>query len=145
MTPFQEEVVNNVFLLVVMLVYHFAVTLSQDNVAPSQDKIVASSKDTVAPFQGVVVAIDSAFKSGFFNIDITIVTSVADEVTILQVSTMGRTKTLVAKTNDVSMIYNDQNMKEKFLQLVRSHDLIRNDNPSYHLVYDNDFNKFLAE
>ena len=128
-----------------MLVYHFAVTLSQDNVAPSQDKIVAPPQDMVAPFQGVAVAIDNAFKSGFFTTDITTVTSVADKVTILQVSTMGRTKTLVAKTNDVSMIYNDQNMKEKFLQLVRSHDLIRNDNPSYRLVYDKNFNKFLAE
>lgn len=144
MTPFQE-VVNNVFLVVVMLVYHFVVTLSQDTVAPFQDVVIAPSQDTVAPVQRVVVAIGDKFQSGFFKTDITTVASVTDEVTILQVSTIGGTKTLVAKTNDVSMIYNDQSMKEKFLQLIRSHDLIRNDNPSYRLVYNKVFNKFLAE
>jgi hypothetical protein len=56
MTPQEEEFINLMFLLVVMMVSHFAVTLSQDTVAPSQDAVTLS-QDTVAPSQDAVFAI----------------------------------------------------------------------------------------
>lgn len=142
MTPLLEEILNSMFLVGIMLVYHFVVTPSQDTVTPPQDT-VAPTQGTVTPTQDTV-AIGTSFKSGVFKSDMTTVIDVKGEVTILNVSTMSRTKTLIARTSDVLMIYNNQSMRKKFLQLIASHSLIRNDNLSYDLVYDKDFNKFLA-
>ena len=136
MTPFQEEVVNNVFLMVVMLVYHFAVTLSQDTVAPSQDVVALPT-----------IQVDDHFNcSNLFRGNQLNVTNITNGTATAKLTYMGEEYIITAETGLMASIFHDSYYKNKFVQLLNSSDLLSKGKSHYNLVYDNtNFHKFLIE
>jgi len=125
-----QEVLNNVFLLVVMLVCHFAVTPRQDMVTPCQDTIQVG---------------DNLKWDHLFTANGLLITDTTDGIATAQLTHMGKVYTITANAQVMGSIYHNTHKKEKFVQLLFSSDLLSKGKIHYSLVYTTNFNKFLIK